>query len=187
VSIFTTELVTKRLELLTKLLPQMSTVATLVNPGAVVTRIEIMETSTAAKKLGLKLVMIEASSENEFEAAMASAVKQKAGALLVSADPYFTSRRVRLVALAAQYALPTMYPLRAYVEAGGLVSYGTELPWAYHQAGVYAGRILKGAKPGELPVMLPSNFDLVINSKTAKALGIRVPPDISVLAHEVAK
>lgn len=187
VSIFTTELVTKRLELLTKLLPQMSTVAMLVNPGAVVTRIEIPETRAAAKKLGLKLVMIEARSENDFEPALASAVKQKASALLVSADPFFTSRRVRLVALAAQYALPTMYPLRVYVEAGGLLSYGTELPWAYHQVGVYAGRILNGAKPGELPVMLPSNFDLFINSKTAKALGITVPPDISVLAHEVVK
>lgn len=185
VSIFTTELVTKRLELLTKLLPQMRTVAMLVNPGAVVTRIEVSETKEAAERLGLKLVMIEARSESDFEAAMASAVKQQAKALLISADPFFTSRRVRLVALAAQHALPTMYPLRIYVEAGGLVSYGTELPWAYHQIGVYAGRILKGAKPGELPVMLPSNFDLVINAKTARALGITVPPEIAVLANEL--
>jgi ABC-type uncharacterized transport system substrate-binding protein len=187
VSIFTTELVTKRLELLTKLLPQMRTVAMLVNPGAAVTRIEITETSAAAQMLGLELLTIEARSESDFDAAFASAVKQQAGALLISADPFFTSRRVRLVALAAQFALPTMYPLRIYVEAGGLVSYGTELPWAYRQVGAYAGRILKGAKPGELPVMLPSNFDLVINSNTAKALGIAVPPEISVLAHEVKK
>ena len=165
----------------------MRTVAMLVNPGAAVTRIEIGDTSAAAQQLGLKLVTIEATGESDFEAAMQSAVKQQAKALLVSADPFFTSRRARLVALAAQHALPTMYPLRVYVEAGGLISYGTELPWAYHQVGIYAGRILKGAKPSELPVMLPSNFDLVINSATAKALGMTVPPEISALAHEVTK
>ena len=105
--------------------------------------------------------------------------------MLISADSFFTSRRSQLVALAAQYMLPAMYPLSAYVDAGGLVSYGTELRWAYRQAGIYTGRILKGAKPGELPVMMPSVFDLVINMKTAKALGLTIPPSVLARADQI--
>jgi putative ABC transport system substrate-binding protein len=185
VSIFTTELAMKRLELLHDMLPRARTIAFLGNPGSTATNIEIGATDTAAQKLGLTLVTVEAENESGFEPAFESAVKQEASALLISADPFFTSRRAQLVALAARYSLPTMYPLRTYVEAGGLISYGTELPWAYNQVGVYTGRILKGAKPTELPVMLPTNFDLVINLKTAKALGITVSPLLMVRAQEV--
>jgi len=109
---------------------------------------------------------------------------KRASALLVSADPFFTLRRAELVALAARHALPAMYPWREYVEAGGLLSYGTELTRAYHQIGVYAGRIIKGAKPGELPVHQPTDFDLVINLNTAKALGLTVPSLLLVRANK---
>jgi putative ABC transport system substrate-binding protein len=185
VSIFTTELAIKRLELLHDMVPKMQTVAILVNPGSITTDIEVIESTTAAGKLGLKLLTIEARSETDFEPAFEMAFAQKADALLISADAFFTSRRVQLVALAARFSLPAMYPLSSYVEAGGLVSYGTELTWAYSQVGTYAGRILKGAKPGELPVVLPTDFNLVINLKTAKALGLALSPLVLTRAHRV--
>jgi len=175
VSVFSTELATKRLEVLHDLLPGISALGILVNPGSVATRIETRESVAAAQHFGLELLVIEASTEREIDAAFASLASNKTNALLVSADPFFTSKRDELVALAARHALPAMYPWREYVEAGGLLSYGTELTWAYHQIGNYAGRILKGAKPTDLPVQLPTNFDLVINVKTAKALGLTVP------------
>jgi putative ABC transport system substrate-binding protein len=185
VSIFTTELATKRLQLLKDMFPTIATVAILVNPESVATEIEVKNTTAAAQKMEIAVVTLEANSEKDLETAFDTAVARKAGALLVSADPFFTSRRTRLIALAARHALPTMYPFSVYVEAGGLMSYGTELPWAYFQAGLYAARILKGDKPSDLPVVLPSNFDLAINMKTVKALGITVPPLVSALAQRV--
>jgi ABC-type uncharacterized transport system substrate-binding protein len=185
VSIFTTELATKRLELLHELLPAIHTVTILVNPGSAATAIEIGEINSAADKLALKLVTINAKSESDIDAAYASAVGHKAGAVLVSADPFFMSRRAQLVNLAARYTLPTMYPLSAYAIAGGLFSYGPELAWAYRQAGVYTGRILKGAKPTDLPIMLPTDFNLVINMKTAKTLGLSIPSALLARADEV--
>jgi ABC-type uncharacterized transport system substrate-binding protein len=185
VSVFSTELATKRLELLHDLMPAAQTIAILVNPGTTAAGIEIKDATAgietesataAAQLLGLELVVLEATTDSDLEAAFALAVRKQASALLVSADPFFTIRRAELVALAARHALPAMYPWREYVEAGGLVSYGTELTWAYRQIGVYAGRIMKGAKPTDLPVQLPTNFELVINLKTAKALGLTVPP-----------
>jgi putative ABC transport system substrate-binding protein len=192
VTIFTTELATKRLELLHQLLPAIptvgsQTVAILVNPRSVATEIEVSASRAAAQQLGFKLVRFDAINEGDVEAAFVSAVGEKTSALLVSADPFFTSRRVQLVRLAEQHALPTMYPLSAYVDAGGLMSYGTELPWAYQQAGDYAGRILKGAKPNELPVMQPTTFNLVINLKTANALGITVPTMVLARANKVVE
>jgi ABC-type uncharacterized transport system substrate-binding protein len=184
-SLFTTELATKRLELLHDLLPATHTITLLVNPRSAGAAIEIRETRAAAGKLGLEVGTIDATSESDFEAAFASAVSQKASAVLVSADPLFMNQRSQLVALAARYALPAMYGFTAYIEAGGLVSYGPELTWAYQQAGVYTGRILKGAKPTDLPVMLPTHFNFAINLRTAKTLGLTVPPSLLVRADKV--
>jgi ABC-type uncharacterized transport system substrate-binding protein len=185
VNIFTTELAKKRLELLKNLLPDIDTIAFLVNPGAVVTKIEIGDARLAAEHFGLKFQLFEAASESDLEAAFRNAAQKRSIAILVSADPFFTTRRNHIVALAARYALATMYPLPAYVHSGGLVSYGTKLTWAYHQVGVYAGRILKGAKTNDLPVQMPTSFELVLNLKTAKALGITVPPELLVRADHV--
>jgi putative ABC transport system substrate-binding protein len=184
VTVFSTELATKRLELLHDLMPGVVTIAILVNPTSIATDSETKDTIAAAQHMGFELLVLEATTDSDLEAAFALAVRKRTNALLVSADPFFTIRRAELVALAARHALPTMYPWREYVEAGGLVSYGTELTWAYHQIGVYAGRIVKGAKPTELPVQLPTNFDLTINLKTAKALGLTVSPLVLVRANK---
>lgn len=199
VSIITTELAEKRMQLLKEVVPAMQTptsrvqvagaamptVALLVNPGSITTDSEIDQSRAAAGNLRLNFVTFNATDESELRLAFERAGRQGVSAMLISADSFFTSRRSQLVALAAQHTLPTMYPLSAYVEAGGLMSYGTELPWAYRQAGIYAGRILKGVKTSELPVMMPSVFDLVINTKTAKALGITVSPELLARANRV--
>jgi ABC-type uncharacterized transport system substrate-binding protein len=176
VTIITTELAEKRMQLLKEIMPTRQTVAM---------SVEIEQSKAAALNLGLNFVTFNAADEKEIPAAFEQAARQGVGGILISADPFFTSRRSQVVALAAKHMLPTMYPLSAYVEAGGLLSYGTELPWAYRQAGVYAGRILKGAKASELPIMMPSIFDLVINTKTAKALGITVPAELLARANTV--
>ncbi len=178
VSVYTTEIAQKRVELLHNLVPKAGTIAMLVNPkstGGVVSKIEIGSVEETARKLGLKLLVLEASVDSDFEAAFAYATQQQAGALSINADPFFTPRRAQIVALAARHSLPTVYPWREYVDAGGMMSYGPSLAWAYHQIGLYAGRILKGARPGDLPVQLPTKFELVINLKTVEALGLTVP------------
>jgi putative tryptophan/tyrosine transport system substrate-binding protein len=199
VTIITTELAEKRMQLLKEIMPMMQavtmamqsarsavpTVALLVNPGSVTTNEEIEQSRAAALNLGLNFVTFNAANEREIPLAFEQASRQGVSGILISADPFFTSRRSHVVALAAKYMLPTMYPLSAYVEAGGLLSYGTELPWAYRQAGIYAGRILKGARASELPIMMPSVFDLVINTTTAKALGITVPNELLARANQV--
>jgi putative ABC transport system substrate-binding protein len=187
VSMNTTEMAQKRLELLHKLLPKVATVAILVNPnstGGLLPTIEIERVQGAARDLGLKLLVLEAGADREFEKAFASAIREGAGALSVNADPFFTPRRAQIVALAAHHGLPTIYPWREYAEAGGLMSYGPTLTWAYHQLGLYAGRILKGAKPGDLPVQLPTKFELVLNLKTVKALGLTVPRPVLAATNE---
>jgi len=187
VSIFTTELASKRLEVLRDLLPQFNKVGILVNPGSVATAEEIEVTGSASQKLGLQFNIFEADGEGEIDGAFLRAADQRVDALLVSADPFFTIRRKQIIALAAQHSRPVMYPLRVYVEDGGLVSYGTEVAWAYEQAGLYTARILKGAKPTDLPVMQPTLFNLTINLATARALGITPPPDIAVRAEVVGE
>jgi putative ABC transport system substrate-binding protein len=183
VSVFTTELAQKRLELLHQLVPSATTIALLVNPKSYGTGKEQME--DAARDLGLKLLVLEASIESDFEAAFAIAAQQRAEALWVTADPYFTTQHAKIVALAARHRLPAAYPWRQYAEAGGLMSYGPELTWAYHQIGLYAGRILKGAKPTDLPVQLPTKFQLLINHTTAKALGLEISRILLAQADEV--
>ena len=185
VSVYTAELGPKRLELLRELLPNVVKIAMLVNPRSISTEIERKDLEEATRGTGLQLLVLEASAEGDLEKAVNDAVNQSAGALIVSADAFFTSRRSQIVALAAQYALPASYPWLQYAEAGGLISYGPNLTWAYEQIGVYASRILKGAKPEDLPVQLPTTFELVINLKTAKSLGLEIPPTLLARADEV--
>jgi putative tryptophan/tyrosine transport system substrate-binding protein len=182
VSTFTTELSPKRLQWLRELVPKARKIATLMNP---VNSADVeMQDSEAATRAGLQVLAIRAKTESDFEPAFAQAIQQGAEALLVSADPFFNSRRAQLVALAARYALPAAYPWREYAEAGGLMSYGTSLAGAYRQVGQYVGRVLKGDKPADLPVQNPNKFELLINLKTAKALGLTVPKIVLAGADE---
>jgi len=139
----------------------------------------------AARALGQQMLIVNASSERDFDMAFATLAQQRAGALLIAGSAFFTGQRDRLVALAARYALPTIYTLREFVAAGGMMSYGGSLTDAYRQVGAYAGRILRGEKPADLPVTLPTKFELVINLKTIKTLGLAVPDKLLALADEV--
>jgi len=163
----------KRLELLHELVPKVSLVAILLDPDSAGSGFEIGMPSieTAARVLGLQIVVVKPASEHDFDAAFARIVTTGAGAVLFGGGPVLRTQVQQLIALAARHAIPVIYEVRDYVEAGGLISYGTSFPDAYRQAGVYAGRILKGAKPAELPVLQPTRFELAINLKTAKALG----------------
>jgi putative tryptophan/tyrosine transport system substrate-binding protein len=175
VSVYTAELMGKRLQLLSELMPGVRSIGLLVNPNSVSTPMETKDLEAAARAANLRLIVLKVTGDSEFDAVFASAVNQRVGALLVAADPFFTTRRAQIVALAAHHGLPTAYPWREYVEAGGLMSYGPTLTWAYHQIGVYAVRILKGAKTDDLPVQQPRTFELLINLTTANALGLTVP------------
>jgi putative ABC transport system substrate-binding protein len=146
---------------------------------------QLEDTKEAARRLGVQILVVNASSEQDIDAAFASLSQRAIGALVSSVDPFFDTRRDQIVALAARYAVPTIYGQRAYAVAGGLVSYAPSFTEAYRQAGIYAGRILKGEKPANLPVMQPTKFELVINLKTAKTLGLKVPSSMQLLADEV--
>jgi putative ABC transport system substrate-binding protein len=181
VSVFTTELVEKRFELLNRLVPGGGAFALLVNPGSVTTPIDIQWTKEAAEPSGKSILVLEAKTDVDIDKAFAAAVEQHARGLLVTADPFFNVRRGQIVALAARHRIPAVYPWAEYARAGGLMSYGPELSWAYRRAGINTGRILRGTKPSDLPVELPTEFRLVINLPTAKALGLNVQ---SVVADE---
>jgi putative tryptophan/tyrosine transport system substrate-binding protein len=185
VSILTFELMPKRLELLSELVPQTKVIALLVNPNNPQTAPTIRDMLEAARTKGVQLSILKTGTESDIDAAFASLIQLQASTLLVGSDPFLFSRREQLVALAARYAVPAIYEWREFVELGGLMSYGTSLTDIWRQFGIYAGKILKGANPADLPVQQPTRFELVVNLKTAKELGITVPPSILSRADEV--
>jgi len=175
----------KRVEMMRELVPGTSVIAALVDPNFPEAVVESRDVEEAGRIIGQKIVPVNAGSEREFDTAFASIVQAGAGALVIIGSPFFTSKNQTLVALSARHAIPTIYDLRDYVSAGGLISYSTSFTDAYRQAGVYAGRILKGEKPADLPVLQPTKFELVINLKTAKTLGLTVPVIMQMTADEV--
>jgi putative tryptophan/tyrosine transport system substrate-binding protein len=177
-------LVAKRFELLRELVTQADAIAFLVNPNNAVAELDTSDAQAAAAALGQKLIVVKAGNERDIDAAFATIAQQRGGGLLQQLDPFLQSRRDQLVALAARYRLPAIYERRDFAAAGGLISYGTSLRDALRLVGSYAGRLLKGEKPTDLPVQQPVKFELVINLKTAKALGLAVPPTLLALADE---
>ena len=186
VNLFSGELTAKRLELLLMLVPGAARVAVLVNPAsATLTERTLRDLEPAARAMGLHIRILNASTGKEISAAFAIFERERPDAVLVGLDPFFASRRVQLSHLATRYAVPAAYATRDFAEAGGLISYGANIVDAYRQVGVYCGRVLKGAKPAELPVVQSSKFELVINAETARILGLTVPPSLLAIADEV--
>jgi putative tryptophan/tyrosine transport system substrate-binding protein len=165
--------------------PNAATMAVLVNPGNRNAQSNARNLETAARAAGQHVVVLSATAERDFEPAFATLVQQRANALIVVADPFFDGRREQIIALVTRHAVPAIFQWREFVAAGGLVSYGTSLADAHRQLGLYAGKILNGAKPADLPVTQPTRFELVVNLKTAKLLGLTVPPSILLRADEV--
>ena len=185
IGMFGSELWAKSAELLKELVPTMAVTAYLMNPSTPSAEIYAQAAVAAASAQGLEVHVLNASTEQELDEAFAALIKLGAGGLIVPNEPFIDSQRHRIVALAARYAIPAIYGVREYVVAGGLLSYGASIPDSYRQAGIYVGRILKGEKPADLPVQRPTKFDLVINLKTAMALGLTVPQTLLVAADEV--
>ena len=185
INFFIAQMEPKRLGFLHQLIPTASLIAVLLNPNNPSFDAQMTDIEEAARTLGRQIHVVNASSEQDIHVAFTTFVQLRAGALLVGADPFFTACREQLVTLAAHYAIPAMYEHREFAVAGGLMSYGTNLHDVYRQVGVYAGRILKGEKPSDLPVMQPTKFEFIINLKTAKALGVTVPVIMQMTADEV--
>jgi putative ABC transport system substrate-binding protein len=185
VGLFITQMASKRLGLLLEMVPKVETVAILLNPSNHGSADQLADAEQAARALNRRLHVLNAQNDAEIDAAFATMVEIRAGALLMGADPYLNGRREKVVALAARHSIPTIYEQREHAVAGGLMSYGTSLSDGYRQAGIYTGRILNGEKPADLPVMQAAKFEFVINLKTAKALGLDVPPTLSARADEV--
>jgi putative ABC transport system substrate-binding protein len=185
ISLLTAELVAKRVELARQLMPRSAPLAYLMNPPAPEAPRYLQEIEAIARAIKQELVVLKASNPEQIDAALAEVARRRAGALIVSTDGYLYSRREQIVTLAARDKISTIYDRRGYVTAGGLLSYGSDFAGAYRQVGVYAARILKGEKPADLPVVQPTKFELVVNLKTAKALGIDLPGQVLALADEV--
>jgi len=184
-SVFSGTLLAKRLQVARELVPADALLAALMNPAGPENDSDIKDLQDAARIIGQRLVIVNASADNELGSAFESAVRQHAKMLLVGSDVFFNDRRDQVIALAARYALPTIYFHHEAVRAGGLISYGANIPDIYRNVGIYVGRILKGEKPANLPVVQPTRVELVINLKTAKALGLEIPPTLVALADEV--
>ena len=185
VNILTTNLDVKRLGLLNELIPSTKLLGVLINPNFPYAQDQLGQLDAAANAAGLRLQIYNASNPAEIDTAFQAITRDHIPALSVTADPFFDTRRDQLIALAAQHGVPVMYQFRQYAQAGGLLSYGVDLPDAYRQAGIYVARILKGAKPAELPVMQPTKFEFVINLRTAKALKLTIPSGVLAIADEV--
>jgi putative tryptophan/tyrosine transport system substrate-binding protein len=185
VNLFTTALESKKLELLHEFVPKAAMIGVLVNPSYVHAETQSNDLQAAAGALGRQIYVVNASNESDINAAFVTLTQRRIGALLVTSIPIFTRLRDQLVALAARHAIPAIYGQREFIAAGGLISYGTNLADAYRQAGIYTGRILKGEKTADLPVLQPTKFELVINPKTAKTLGLEIPPTLLARADEV--
>jgi putative tryptophan/tyrosine transport system substrate-binding protein len=185
VSLLGSALEAKRLELLHEMIPGASPIGVLLNPKYPDFEIELHDLQDAADVIKRKILVARASTETEIDAAFATVTQQGASALLVAQDPFFNSQREHLVAVATQFKLPVIYGQREHAEVGGLFSYGTSFAEGYHQAGVYVGKILKGAKPSDLPILQPTKYELVINLRTARTLGVAVPSSLLALADEV--
>jgi putative ABC transport system substrate-binding protein len=183
-SILAGQLMPKRLALLSELVPQAAVIALLINPDNAANE-GVTEVRDAASARGVRIVILTAGTEGEIDSAFDTLVQQHADAVLVGSDPYFDNRREQPVALASRHAVPALYEWREFVASGGLISYGTSLTAVYRQFGIYVGKILRGAKPADLPVQQPTTFELVINMKTAKSLGLAVPQTLLVAADEL--
>ena len=183
--LFTSLLGTKRLELVRQLLPANSLVAVLVNPDNPNARLDTAQLEDAARALGQPISFVRARTETEIDAAFATLAERRVAALLVNTDPFFLARPAQFVLLAARNRIPAIYAQREFVAAGGLISYGASLADGYRQVGIYAGRILKGERPADLPIVQPTKFEIAINLKTAKALGLDIPPTLLAIADEV--
>jgi putative tryptophan/tyrosine transport system substrate-binding protein len=184
-TLFSYEMESKRLGLLHEAVPAAKTIAALFNPSNPNLELQLRDVRSVAPAMGVEVITFTTNVEGEFDDIFARIAQQQVGALLVGGDPFFNSRRAQLIALAAQHRIPAIYEWREFALDGGLMSYGTVLTDAYGQAGTYAGRILKGEKPGDLPVVLPTRYQLVINLKTAKALGLEISPTLSARADDV--
>ena len=185
VSLFVSVLEGKKLELLRELVPMAAVIGFLVNPNNPRADVDTADMQAAARALGKLLLILKADGEHDFDAVFTNLAQQRVDALVVHTEPFFLSRRDHLVELAARYSIPTIYGLREFAAAGGLISYGTKLSDSYRQVGIYTGKILKGEKPADLPVMQPTKFEFVINLKAAKALGLTVPTSLLARADEV--
>jgi putative tryptophan/tyrosine transport system substrate-binding protein len=185
VALLTSVLVKKRLELVRQLVPTAAVITVLANPNSPEAESQLTDVQLAAGSLGQEIHLVNAASDGDFDSVFATLSQQRSGAFLVTTDPLFYSRRYRIVALAIRHAIPTIYDRREFATVGGLITYGANFLGAYRQIGIYTGRVLKGAKPAELPVMQPTNFELVINLATAKAIGLTVPPTLLARADEV--